>query len=383
MAEGPRAPLLRAVPGDPTGETVPPVSKSQPVSEHEQALHESVTLAPPAPDFSRLWSDPVLGPAPAEHRDDPFRAALEAGTRAGLGLGELSQMLEELSRGVTGAKRANVQLVQELSTLHVRLSSEAKQQLRLEQRIAELEQQLAKVRADAERERQFVTDQHDDFLAGLLDEHEHALQALRAARAQEETARAAGEAAELALKLAQAQAGRQQLEFECQRACEALVELQRQLDAAQARANARERERDELRAEASTLRARLGTPHPSTTPPARAPSRPPTFRPPPALELDQSELEAFPRVDTRPGVGGPNPSEPPAARPQSAPTVRPPRPRLISAASIPPSQIPRQPVLKQKPDAASRPLIGYSLGEEHVQSETLEGARISSTPPRK
>jgi len=55
----------------------------------------------------------------------------------------------------------------------------------------------------------------------------------------------------------------------------------------------------------------------------------------------------------------------------------------MSAASIPPSQVPKHPVLKQKPDAASRPLISYSLGEDGVRSETLEGARISSKPPRK
>jgi hypothetical protein len=41
------------------------------------------------------------------------------------------------------------------------------------------------------------------------------------------------------------------------------------------------------------------------------------------------------------------------------------------------------PALKQKPDPTSRPLIDYSLGEGGVQSELLEGARLSSKPPRK
>jgi hypothetical protein len=55
----------------------------------------------------------------------------------------------------------------------------------------------------------------------------------------------------------------------------------------------------------------------------------------------------------------------------------------MSAASMPPSQVPKHPALKQKPDPTSRPLISYSLGEDGVASETLEGVRISSKPPRK
>jgi hypothetical protein len=40
------------------------------------------------------------------------------------------------------------------------------------------------------------------------------------------------------------------------------------------------------------------------------------------------------------------------------------------------------PILKQKPDPTTRPLVDYSLGDG-VLSETLEGARLSSKPPRK
>jgi hypothetical protein len=55
---------------------------------------------------------------------------------------------------------------------------------------------------------------------------------------------------------------------------------------------------------------------------------------------------------------------------------------VISAASLPP--VPSQaPLLKQKPDPATRPLISYSLGEDGVRTETLEGAHISSKPPKK
>jgi hypothetical protein len=56
---------------------------------------------------------------------------------------------------------------------------------------------------------------------------------------------------------------------------------------------------------------------------------------------------------------------------------------LVSAASLPPELPGLQPILKQKPDPSTRPLVDYSLGKDGVRSETLEGARLSSKPPRK
>jgi hypothetical protein len=147
----------------------------------------------------------------------------------------------------------------------------------------------------------------------------------------------------------------------------------------------------------SGLAGRRSTPHPAELERAVYTPRPASVTPTPTPET----ASPFPRYSTRPGVGGPKPSEPPPSPdfgpppsgwtpvpPPPEPAVAPaasaaPRPRVHSAASIPPSQVPKQPVLKQKPDAASRPLISYSLGEDGVASETLEGVRISSKPPRK
>jgi hypothetical protein len=36
--------------------------------------------------------------------------------------------------------------------------------------------------------------------------------------------------------------------------------------------------------------------------------------------------------------------------------------------------------LKQKPDASTRPLVGYSVGTESIETERLEGVRLSSKP---
>jgi hypothetical protein len=437
MAEGPSAPLLRAVPGGTMGETIPPESKSQLASARAQDPHQSVTIAPPAPNFEEMLRQATPVPSLSQHSDQHFRTAIDASARTGSSLGELSKMVAELSSGVVGARRANEQLAHELSTLRALLGSANEQQLGTKRRMAELEQELLAVRAAGERERKFLTDQHDDFLAALLEEHEEAL----AARDADGTTRTNADVSDLAQKLVQAESLRAQAEAECERLREALAKANAQRDEAQARAAKRERERDELRAEASQLRARLGTLRAASTapPPPVGNPRPPSYHPPPALRLDASELDstlharpsqprlpsvmprltpppaefghalsavssnrpasasAFPRVSTRPGVGGPKPSEPPPP-PSFGPaptgwTPAPPAPvetpvinipaRTVSAASLPPGLPNQQPALKQKPDPTTRPLIGYSLGEDGVKSETLEGARLSSKPPKK
>jgi hypothetical protein len=332
------------------GESIPPESKSDPRSGRRDP-HEAGTLPPPAPDDGKPGAD-------------PFRAAIDASARAGSGLSEVSRTVNELSRGLSAATQANERLLSELRALRELLDATHERELMLTNRHARLE-----------RERELVTAQQDEFLAALLEEHE--------------------DARERAAKI--------------------------------------ERERDELRAEASQLRARLGTHRISTNPPPPpTASRPPAFRSNPTLELDPRELDAtlparawtplppvvprfapppssleslasprasvFPRESTRPGVGGPKPSEPPAPPsfgpspsglppppPASAvPTERPPRP--VSAASLPADSVGSMPILKRKPDPTTRPLVDYSLGEGGVRSETLEGARIptkSSKPPKK
>ena len=457
MAKGPTV----AARGAPMGETIPPVSKSQPASARDDDPHESVTIAPPAPNFEEMLALATPAPSLSNRSDQHFRAALDAGSRAGSSLSELSKIVAELSGGVVGARQANEQLVEELGTLRAMLGSANEQQLSLKHQLAQLEQQLAQTQLEAAREREFLTDQHDDFLAALLEEHE---EALLARDSQGDTTRMSAEVSDLAQKLVQAESARLQAESECVRARDALSKAQAQRDEAQARAEKRERERDELRAEASQLRARLGTNRSISTvpPPPVTNSRPPSFRPPVALQLDAGELDstlhtrsssprlpsvkprltpppaelaravyapraanvtpppslktpaslnrppasaavssaqtaaAFPRESTRPGVGGPKPSEPPPPpsfgpppsgwtppppAPETTPTVAP-RRAVISAASSPsmPSQ---HPILKQKPDPMTRPLIDYSLGGDGVLSETLEGARLSSKPPRK
>jgi hypothetical protein len=452
MTDASRAAALPGQPGSPMGETIPPVSKSQPAAARDADPHGSVTLAPPAPDFEALLRQPTAAPSSSSTPDEQrFLAALDAGSRAGSSLRELSKIVGELAGGLSGAKQANERLAQELSTLRELLGSADDEQSALRQRVAELELELSATQRGAEHERRQLTDQHDEFLAALLEEHEEALRQ----RPPEPPPPTDAELLALTERLAQAETARLQAENDGARAREALARAQQQRDEAQARAEKRERERDELRAEASQLRARLGTHRSSAStlpppPPIVPHGRLPSFRVPAALLLDDGELDstlppraptprvpsvvprfqaaaereraaseskaqlatepprsspsasahAFPRETTRPGVGGPKPSEPPPppsfGPPPSGWTPPPPPPdedepepvtlappRIQSAASLPQGLAGPAPVLRQKPDPATRPLIDYSLGEGGVQSELLEGARLSSKPPRK
>jgi hypothetical protein len=419
------------------GETIPE-SKSQPASAHGADPHASITIAPPPAHANGLAQRQTPLPSLARPSDARFLAALDAGALARSSLSDLSRVVAELSPSLAGATRANEQLVGELEALRLELGSVTEQKVALEHRVDELERSLSESEEAAQRERQFLTDQHDAFLAALLEEHEEARHGRDgdASRSGSEVVALAQQVAEAVSEREHAEAALFAVESELSRAHDALSRAQEARDEAHARADRRERERDELRAEASQLRARLGTPRPSTVPPppAVSPTRPPSVRLPASLTLDDGELDsnlhprvhtpslpsvaprygaplttertrppssspdataaAFPRESTRPGVGGPKPlpsSLPPAFGPPPsgwtpqlppADDATPPVPRLMSAANLPPGLPSVLPTLKQKPAPTTRPLIDYSLGEGGVQSELLEGARLS-TPPRK
>lgn len=406
------------------GEIQPPETQSPPAGGRDAAVRESLPLGSRNPHAERK---PALrAPLPGDS-ERHFRAALDAGTRASSSLSELERSIADLRSGLGVAADANLHLGQELGVLGSVLEVASAQQRRLSERVAQLEQELAA----AERERQFLIAQQDEFLAALLDEHEAELGARDAGREMMPTSASSALDSDT---LARAEAARAHAEQEAAQARAELAATQAARDEARALASKYGLERDALRAEASRLRASLGVQRPSSNPPAPSAPRPPSFRPAPALRLDQGELATtlharrstplmaavvprftpsqlpaggvgsdsappvasqFPRESTRPGVGGPKPSEPPSAAFGPAPsawTPAPPAPETVvtrspwplSAATLPPEATPPLPALKRKPDPTTRPLIDYSLGEGGVQSETLEGAKLrSSNPPRK
>lgn len=418
------------------GEVVPPEPNRQLARAEEPNGPVSITLASANPNAPpRPGSSPRLElPLESERH---VRAALEAGARAGTSLSELVRTIGELQKGVQSASRASEQLFGELQTLEAALAAAARREGSLAERVDELELELRDSRLAADGEREFLLSQQDEFIALLLEEHEEALRGREAG----ESAPVGPELARASEQLARAETARLRAEESATLARAALARSEAEREELRLRADKYERERDELRAEASRLRASLGTTRRSTNPPpTAAQTRPPSFRSAPALRLDDGELDAtllargstpalpavlprltptplgriratravppppreqetlpppiasaFPRESTRPGVGGPKPSESPSL-PRPGWTPAPPAPDTavtrspwpVSAASLP-AEAPRgAPVLKRKPDPTTRPLVDYSLGEGGVESETLEGAQLkSSKPPRK
>jgi hypothetical protein len=84
-------------------------------------IHQTVTLAPPPPSL-----DPDAGTGPPDRRNTPvggdtssahMQAALAASNRTDESLNEFMRAIQELARGVGGARQANEHLVAELQTL--------------------------------------------------------------------------------------------------------------------------------------------------------------------------------------------------------------------------------------------------------------------------
>lgn len=87
--------------------------------------------------------------------------------------------VRELTAGVSNAREANVALVGELGALADLLGAANERQLALKNRVTYLEQSLARTHKEATKERTYILEQQDAFIAGLLDEHDRAIADLR------------------------------------------------------------------------------------------------------------------------------------------------------------------------------------------------------------
>ncbi len=229
----------------------------------------------------------------------------------------------------------------------------------------------------------------------------------------------------------------QKLSDDRERARETVQRLQAQRDEAQGAVARISKERDEALQQVHRLKAELGGPRISTRPPSaegrfrdsaqfRIPSTAADL-----LTLDGLEMEARltrPVTPSQPGMPAVSPSQPgmaaQSASPPSSPPVSSSKPAINSVLSPPrsnpnasplstrlspppsrlspppsrkspppeelrraltnpplPSASSSRPALKQKPDPSTRPLVGYSMGNESVETEHLEGVRLSSKPP--
>ncbi|HEX6274347.1 MAG TPA: hypothetical protein VFZ53_15000 [Polyangiaceae bacterium] len=111
--------------------------------------------------------------------DARLQAALAATSRADASLSTLMRAVRELTTGVSSAREANVALVAELGALADLLGAANEQKLALKNRVAFLERSLAKAAEEAKNERTYILEQQDAFIAGMLEDHEHAVAELR------------------------------------------------------------------------------------------------------------------------------------------------------------------------------------------------------------
>ncbi len=311
--------------------------------------------------------------------------------------------------------------MRELETLREMLGNSNQQQLVLKNRVGALEEALENTQQAAASERAFLIDQHDNFIAGLIEDHEHLVLKLSTeledARQRTRStpplplSSAERNEAQLREQLDAAQRGIDKLVSERDRTREALLRLQAQRDEAQGQVVRLARERDLARSELAQFRIQHGLSDvargPSSRPPSGSVKSGASTWPP--GELGANESPSPPLVGqvriTRSSQSGSNPlaSMPAsstsgsrnitsgAARPtsppldfKSSPRHTPPPEELRDALSLGVSvaeagERPSSPAIKVKPDPSTRPLVGYSVTE--ASEEHVDTTRITNTRP--
>jgi predicted nucleic acid-binding Zn-ribbon protein len=396
--------------------------------------------------------------------DQRVQAAIAASARAEASLSGLFRAIQHLGSGVGGAREANELLTQELEALRDMLGAANEQQLAFKVKVAALEQALDHARKEAERERAFLTEQHDAFIVDLMDEQEGELErrdrdldvlrerlseierrntmptvppptvdtrgssGMKAAPNVEDEGSTLDRAERVELERTA-----QKLAEDRERARETVQRLQAQRDEAHGAVARITKERDEALQQINRLKSELGGPRiPLSTRPPTVESRrgdaissrlPSVAGKVPGIELTLDNLEIDQRL-SRPPVSAPQLNVPPVSTPQLAspisslpppqisaqrptapapaisniptprsnPMAAPPPPRLspppdemrlalTASPALQPLGASSRPPLKQKPDVSTRPLVGYSLNDEHVEAEQIEGVRLSKPPP--
>jgi hypothetical protein len=333
---------------------------------------------PPPP--STVPAAGALAPDADRNPDQRLRAALEASTRAEASLSALMRAVEQVTTGVSGAQEANERLTIELATARRLLAEANDQRVAQAERAAELaarlrrtEQALVDLRNDSERERQFIIEEQDRFLAGLLAEHDEAVAALRrelevrrgqsgepVPGSQKKTLPGIPRGPEPAPELATLRAELGSLQAERQRSRELLRRVQAQRDEAQETVSRLTREREEAKAELARqtgLHSRRTDPQPWKDPEATAAADQRATAPPDALALEAALLASR------------KPSPP------SLPLVEPLVTVESGMAGPPPT------ALLRKHDPRRRALGSYSIRPEEVEPERV-AARPDSKPPR-
>jgi hypothetical protein len=334
---------------------------------------------------------------PGSGRDSSahLHAALSASGRAEASLSTLMRAIRDLSSGVSGAREANVQLLRELESMSDLLGAANERQLALKNRVALLEQSLERSHIEAQRERAYILDQQDAFIAAMMDDHEQVIVELhreveqaRARPSQRPTAfpdLPADQVANAEVK-ADLEAAKQTIEkllSERDRARETLLKVQAQRDEAQAALV------DLTRENSRPPQARISTSLNATA--AAALRNAPTLPPP---EVPRSSPTAAPTPPMPPVavLEGKNSRIP--TQPQPFGAIRPKAPDL----ELTPREVPMPDRMSQPPEelraavhgpSAAPPGVtpsgrpgGYSLTNSVAPENVADAPRLSRSPRR-
>lgn len=258
-----------------------------------------------------------VAPTFAGQAEAHLQAALGASVRTEARLGSLLRAVQHFSAGISHARDANDELARELDRLRELLETSSEQQAELRHRVGVLEQAMARAEQHAAREREFLIDQQDAFIRLLCSDQERELSELLEIRLE-----------------------RDQLRGD-------LGRVQAQRDEAQAAVVRIASERDQALIELSRTRS-----HDRNRPPQSVRSGEV-----PGHAVGRLELETLPRTESPSSTSSPRASATDSVIPQS------------------------QPVLKQKPDPSTRPLIGYSLAGDELPAEELDATKVSPRLP--
>ncbi|HTQ07824.1 MAG TPA: hypothetical protein VMI54_28415 [Polyangiaceae bacterium] len=129
----------------------------------------------PAPKATKSDRPPSRPPGSGRDSSAHLHAALSASGRAEASLSTLMRAIRDLSSGVSSAREANVQLLRELEAMSDLLGAANERQLALKNRVGLLEQSLERAHVEAQRERAYILDQQDAFIAAMMDDHEQVI----------------------------------------------------------------------------------------------------------------------------------------------------------------------------------------------------------------
>jgi hypothetical protein len=206
-----------------------------------------------------------------------FRETLVAARRFGATLNGLLSAVDVFARGVEGARAANDALLKRLDGMKEQVNSAEERSQSLQEQVAQLKAELASKEAAFAVERQFLTDEQDEFLAALLEEHEEELRSALQQNALKngalaQGAQASADAPEGSETLQSLRDKVDNLRVERERARELVQRMRSQRDGAQAELRRRQESADDA---------------PKTLPPSGV-AHPTTPAPPPFAQVSRA-----------------------------------------------------------------------------------------------